>query len=106
MRSTSDVLAREQGRLALSFRRALLVAAAGASAAIACSSSGNPETTPVKITDEAGTSGDAEAGKPDAADKCAATKYEPTTANPAKSWAPTVSQVGTSSNQRAHQPGN
>ncbi len=78
VKSKSDLLTREQGRLALSFRRALLVAAAGASAAIACSSSGSPDTTPVKIDDEAGIDAAVEAGKPDGGDKCAATKYEPT----------------------------
>lgn len=79
MRSNPNLLVREQGRLALSFRRALLVAAAGASAAIACSSSGNPDTTPVKITEEGGADAAADAAKRDAAaDKCAATKYEPT----------------------------
>ena len=77
LRSKSDLLGREQRRLGLAFRRALLVATAGASAAIACSSS-SPDVTPPPPALEAGVDAATDAtAKPDA-DPCAATKYEPT----------------------------
>jgi len=77
VRSKSDLLVGEQGRLGVAFRRALLVATAGASAAIACSSS-NPDVTPVAPVAEAGIDAPADViTKPDA-DPCAATKYQPT----------------------------
>ena len=78
VRSKSVLLAREQRRLGVVFRRALLVAAAGAPLALACSSS-EPGVTP-PAAEEAGVDAATDAALKDVVaekDRCVATVYTP-----------------------------